>query len=125
MGVLLGFRFVATLLFVAACNTEEGDASANLEGEAAMSETETTFDKPDPSDLPDGVLRLRGQIVGGGAPCVQFRTDAGEQISLEGATARDFPIGAQVEITGHFVAISRCMQGRGFVLTDHTSLPNN
>ncbi len=83
----------------------------------------TLIEKQQEDAMPEGLVRLQGQIVGGGAPCVQFLTDSGQQISLEGASHQTFEIGVRFEITGRFVQVSRCMQGRGFVVDRYAALP--
>lgn len=123
MGVLYRCCLVAVVPVLAACNPQDSDAPLDVLGGAAMSDDTLVQEKPQAVVLPDGAVVLRGQVVGGGAPCVQFRTEDGQQISLEGASAQDYAIGDRFEITGQFVALSRCMQGPGFVVTDQNALP--
>lgn len=132
MGVLCCLICAIALAGLAACNTQSTNSPDDMSmaestsresvGDAAVSERNTIPDKTPPVVLPDGMVMLRGAVVGGGAPCVQFRTDDGQQISLEGASPRDFAIGDRFEITGQFVAMSRCMQGPGFAITSQTAL---
>lgn len=127
MGVLCGFCCLAVLAVLAACDaqgpvTSSDMLSVDVSGGAAVSQKNTIPDKPQTAALPDGAVVVRGEVVGGGAPCVQFRTDDGRQISLEGASHRDFAIGDRFELTGQFVAMSRCMQGPGFNVTHQDAL---
>lgn len=113
--------FAAAIVLSSGTPDEGGLTNINTE-EAPLAGTNMSGTKPQGPVLPDGITALRGQVVGGGAPCVQFRTDAGQQISLEGASPQTFRIGDRLEITGHFVAQSRCMQGPAFNVADHTPL---
>jgi hypothetical protein len=58
--------------------------------------------------------KLQGEVLGQGAPCVQFRVDNGETISLDGASPQQFKRGMKLEIEGTWMRVSTCMQGRAF-----------
>jgi hypothetical protein len=70
----------------------------------------------------DGDIELRGEVMGLGAPCVQFRIDGGETISLQGASPQDFQEGMHLAVTGQWLRISNCMQGRAFRVVRHEAL---
>ena len=67
-------------------------------------------------------VELVGEVIERGAPCVRFRTQAGETISLEGASPQVFQPGMRLRISGNWVQISRCMQGPAFLVTGHAEL---
>lgn len=81
------------------------------------------------SDLVDlAFVIVEGEHLGKGAECAQFRLASGEQISLDGADMRQFAIGDRLQVTGHFVRISTCMQGRAFLVQKagpSTALPGD
>jgi hypothetical protein len=64
-------------------------------------------------------ITLSGTVLGKGAPCVQFRTSAGERISLQGASPQVFKTGMKLRLTGRWLKISNCMQGRAFGVATH------
>jgi hypothetical protein len=57
---------------------------------------------------------IDGEVMGQGAPCVQFRLDNGETVSLEGASPQLFKTGMKFKLSGNWMRISTCMQGRAF-----------
>ena len=70
----------------------------------------------------DGDIELKGEVMGPGAPCVQFRIDSGETISLQGASPQEFQKGMKLSLTGNWLRISNCMQGRAFRVVQHKNL---
>ncbi len=60
---------------------------------------------------------LEGVFLGKGVECPQLKLTSGEQISLSGAVAKDVALGEAVRVTGRFVNMSKCMQGRTFVVS--------
>jgi hypothetical protein len=64
-------------------------------------------------------LKISGEVLGQGAPCVQFLTDSGETVSLDGASPQDFKRGMRFEISGTWMRISTCMQGRAFRVLEY------
>lgn len=70
----------------------------------------------------DGDIELKGEVMGLGAPCVQFRIDGGETISLQGASPQEFREGMKLSLTGNWLRISNCMQGRAFRVVQHKNL---
>jgi hypothetical protein len=70
----------------------------------------------------DGEVELRGVVMGLGAPCVQFRVDSGETISLQGASPQEFQKGMKLRLYGQWLRISNCMQGRAFRVVRHSML---
>ena len=69
-----------------------------------------------------GDIELTGEVMGLGAPCVQFRIDGGETISLQGASPQEFREGMKLSLTGNWLRISNCMQGRAFRVVQHKAL---
>ena len=61
---------------------------------------------------------IQGEVLGPGAPCVQFRMDNGETVSLDGASPQIFKAGMQFKVSGSWMRISTCMQGRAFKVLD-------
>jgi hypothetical protein len=59
-------------------------------------------------------VSIQGEVLGRGAPCVQFRMDNGETVSLEGASPQSFKSGMKLKLLGNWMRISTCMQGRAF-----------
>lgn len=78
----------------------------------------TAFFVPDPGQvLSEGVgldLEIDGEVIGPGVECVQFRMASGEQISLQGSPVLQLQPGTPVRLTGVFLRMSTCMQGRTF-----------
>lgn len=70
----------------------------------------------------DGDIELKGEVMGLGAPCVQFRMEDGETISLQGASPQEFQKGMKLSVTGNWLRISNCMQGRAFRVVQHKTL---
>jgi hypothetical protein len=70
----------------------------------------------------DGGIELKGEVMGLGAPCVQFRIDSGETVSLQGASPQEFQKGMKLSLTGNWLRISNCMQGRAFRVVQHKTL---
>ena len=70
----------------------------------------------------DGDIELKGEVMGLGAPCVQFRMEDGETISLQGASPQEFQKGMRLSLTGNWLRISNCMQGRAFRVVQHKNL---
>ena len=70
----------------------------------------------------DGEVELLGVVMGLGAPCVQFRVDSGETISLQGASPQEFQEGMKLRLSGQWLRISNCMQGRAFRVVKHSML---
>lgn len=70
----------------------------------------------------DGDVELLGVVMGLGAPCVQFRVDSGETISLHGASPQEFQEGMKLRLSGQWLRISNCMQGRAFRVVKHSML---
>ncbi len=56
---------------------------------------------------------ITGVFLGPGVECPQFRLEDGEQISLTGPVP-EAEIGSRLVLSGHWAAISFCMQGRTF-----------
>jgi hypothetical protein len=69
-----------------------------------------------------GDIELKGEVMGLGAPCVQFRIDGGETISLQGASPEEFQQGMKLKLSGQWLRISNCMQGRAFRVVQHSAL---
>jgi hypothetical protein len=70
--------------------------------------------------LSEGVaveLEIDGEVIGPGVECLQFRMVSGEQISLKGSAISQMSIGTPARLTGVFVRMSTCMQGRTFVVS--------
>jgi hypothetical protein len=65
---------------------------------------------------------IRGEVLGQGAPCVQFRIDGGETISLQGASPQEFQQGMRLKLSGQWLRVSNCMQGRAFRVDQHSAL---
>lgn len=68
-------------------------------------------------------ITISGTVLGPGAPCIQFRLSDGRVISLENVGPAECPTGAQLRLTGHFVRMSRCMQGPGFQVLHQEDQP--
>lgn len=68
----------------------------------------------------DGSVTLKGEVQGKGAPCVQFRLQSGERISLHGASPQVFKKGMRLSLSGKWMRVSNCMQGRAFRVTDYS-----
>lgn len=66
--------------------------------------------------MAEAAIIIEGTVLGPGAPCIQFRLADGRTVSLENAGADGYPAGARLRLTGHFVRMSRCMQGPGFLV---------
>jgi len=66
--------------------------------------------------MPD-TLEITGVYIGKGVECPQFRLPDGEQISLDGPGFDRPPVGSALTLTGRFVNISTCMQGRTFLVS--------
>lgn len=68
---------------------------------------------------------ITGEVIADGVLCPQFRTDTGEDISIEAlpAGAPDLKPGDRLRLTGQFIRVSRCMQGRGFVVSQIDAPP--
>jgi hypothetical protein len=63
----------------------------------------------------DAGAGLQGRFLGPGAECPQFETLDGEQISLTGLPLpQDLAEGDRLVLTGRFLMVSTCMQGRAF-----------
>jgi hypothetical protein len=62
----------------------------------------------------NGNIEISGTVMGKGAPCVQFRMSSGETISLQGASPLEYKKGDTFKLTGAWLRISSCMQGRAF-----------
>jgi hypothetical protein len=62
----------------------------------------------------DAGTKIQGEVIGQGAPCVQFRMDSGETVSLDGASPQQFKRGMKLELEGTWMRMSTCMQGRAF-----------
>jgi len=61
---------------------------------------------------------MDGLFLGPGVECPQFRPDGEDgQISLEMAGKALPQPGDRLRLEGHFLRVSRCMQGRGFRVT--------
>jgi hypothetical protein len=67
-------------------------------------------------------ISIRGEVLGQGAPCVQFRMDSGETISLDRASPQEFKRGMKLELEGDWMRVSTCMQGRAFRVVRHSEL---
>jgi hypothetical protein len=67
-------------------------------------------------------VTLSGTVVGKGTPCVQFRMSTGERISLQSASPQVFKTGMKMRLTGRWLRISNCMQGRAFGVTKHDKI---
>jgi hypothetical protein len=65
---------------------------------------------------------LKGEVLGKGAPCVQFRAQNGETVSLHGASPQMFKKGMNLRLSGSWMRVSNCMQGRAFRVTAHSKL---
>jgi hypothetical protein len=98
-GVTVSIRQAALALFLA-CAVQEGTEAAAL-GEDII---------------------LSGTVLGKGAPCMQFRTSTGERISLQGVSPQDFKTGMKLRLTGRWLRISNCMQGRAFGVVKYTKV---
>jgi hypothetical protein len=68
--------------------------------------------------------QIAGTYLGPGVECPQFRMTTGEQISLRGDGLDDLTIGAPFQMTGQFLRVSPCMQGRAFHITSLTAASN-
>lgn len=77
-----------------------------------------------PAGTPGGEI-IDGEVIGPGVLCPQFRLDSGEDISLEALPEGLHPLqpGLRLRLTGEFVRVSRCMQGRGFRVSGLTDPP--
>jgi hypothetical protein len=90
-GALLTMVFFAATILAAFC------------GSVALSEAAVDAD-----------ANIQGEVLGLGAPCVQFRMDNGETVSLEGASPQHFKSGMKFKLSGNWMRVSTCMQGRAF-----------
>ncbi|WP_368188439.1 hypothetical protein [Aestuariibius sp. HNIBRBA575] len=77
---------------------------------------DVTKTQAEPTDYTTHVT-LTGQVIANGATCPRLRLEDGQTISLERLAARHLTTGQSIQITGHFVEISRCMQGPAFLVT--------
>ena len=64
----------------------------------------------------DAQIIIVGEVLGRGVTCLQLRMQSGETISIEGKIPNPFTKGQQLQLTGRFVLISTCMQGRSFLV---------
>ncbi len=67
-------------------------------------------------------ITLSGTVAGKGAPCVQFRLASGETISLQGASPQEYSKGARFRLTGVWLRVSNCMQGRAFRVSSRVKI---
>lgn len=69
---------------------------------------------------------IDGEFLGPGVTCPQLRLKDGEQISLDGGDFRQVPKGARLKLSGTFVMMSTCMQGRSFLVAgfEHEGTPS-
>ena len=66
------------------------------------------------ADVPSSKIQfveLAGRLVEGGVECPLFEADNGDKYTLVG-DLKGFRIGNRVKLTGNFVEISHCMQGK-------------
>ncbi|SEO23404.1 hypothetical protein SAMN04488103_1164 [Gemmobacter aquatilis] len=70
---------------------------------------------------------ISGFYLGRGVECPQLRLHDGEQISLEGGDFSTVVPGDLVTLTGNFIMVSTCMQGRAFLVAgiSETAPPGN
>lgn len=68
--------------------------------------------------------KIEGTFLGPGVECPQFLMTTGEQISLRGDGLDRMTIGALFQMTGQFLRVSPCMQGRAFQITHLTAASN-
>jgi hypothetical protein len=61
--------------------------------------------------------QINGTFLGRGVECPQFRVDTGEHISLRGDGLIPIAKGTPLTLTGQFLRVSPCMQGRTFHIT--------
>jgi len=73
----------------------------------------------------DALEQIDGIFLGRGVECPQFRTTTGEQISLTGVLLPQVAVGTQLHLTGTFIRISTCMQGRAFRVSELTNADPN
>lgn len=81
-------------------------ACASFQGSAALGENVT----------------ISGTVAGKGAPCMQFRVSSGETISLQGASPQEYKTGARFRLTGVWLRVSNCMQGRTFRVSSRVKI---
>ena len=68
--------------------------------------------------------QIDGTYLGPGVECPQFRMTTGEQISLRGDALDHLTIGVLLQLTGQFLRVSPCMQGRAFHITSLAAASN-
>lgn len=83
--------------------------------------TQAPVEGPIAVTLPDGTIV--GEFLGPGVECAQLRLPTGEQISIEGQDFTAIAPGTLLRLTGDFARMSRCMQGRAFVVQTMTPEP--
>ena len=69
-----------------------------------------------------GDISIRGKVLGQGAPCVQFRLSGGETVSLQGASPQQFKKGMAMRVSGRWISVSNCMQGRTFQVKEFSKI---
>jgi hypothetical protein len=67
-------------------------------------------------------ITVSGTVAGKGAPCVQFRLSSGETISLQSASPQNYEKGARLRLTGVWLRVSNCMQGRAFRVSSRVKI---
>lgn len=55
--------------------------------------------------------RVHGVIVDGGVVCPLLLADDGTRLALQGVVKNWYPVGTKLLLEGHFVRVSKCMQG--------------
>lgn len=69
-----------------------------------------------------GDITLSGTVADKGAVCVRFRLASGETISLQGASPQEYTKGARFRLTGIWLRVSNCMQGRAFRVSSRAKI---
>jgi hypothetical protein len=62
----------------------------------------------------NGSVTVSGTVQGKGATCMRFRLASGETISLQGASPSEYKKGESLKLTGVWLRVSNCIQGRAF-----------
>jgi hypothetical protein len=68
--------------------------------------------------------QINGTFLGRGVECPQFRIATGEHISLRGDGLTPIAKGTPLILTGQFLRVSPCMQGRTFHITNISPPPD-
>lgn len=83
-----------------------------------------TLAGPTPADGPPAQTDITGEFLAPDVLCPRFRLIDGEEISLDSLPSDPaLRPGARLRLTGRFLRVSRCLQGRAFDVRNLTHLP--